>query len=106
MITREQFEQLEALDAGNNLVLSTYLDLDPERQVRRAYRIVFEDLTKDARKPLDESQRAALTSEAARVQTCLKPAQPHEKGLALFACEPLGLWQVYFFQVPMRDYLA
>jgi len=41
MITREQFEQLEALDAGNNLVLSTYLDLDPERQVRRAYRIIF-----------------------------------------------------------------
>jgi len=65
MITREQFEQLEALDAGNNLVLSTYLDLDPERQVRRAYRIVFEDLTKEACKRLDESQRADLTSETA-----------------------------------------
>ena len=106
MITREQFEQLEALDAGNNLVLSTYLDLDPERQVRRAYRIVFEDLTKEACKRLDESRRAALTSEAARVQTWLETAHPHGKGLALFACEPLGVWQVYFFQVRMRDFLA
>jgi len=75
MITREQFEQLEALDAGNNLVLSTYLDLDPERQVRRAYRIVFEDLTKEACKRLDESRRAALTSEAARRNTPL-PLSP------------------------------
>jgi peptide chain release factor subunit 1 len=106
MITREQFEQLEALDTRKTPVLSAYLDLDPVRQARRSYRIVFEDLVREARERLDESRRAALSREAARVQTWLETEQPHGKGLALFACEPLGLWQVHFFQVPVRDYLA
>ena len=76
MITREQFEQLEALDAGNNLVLSTYLDLDPERQATRSYRIVFKDLVTAARDGLDEAARLDLEAEAAKVMGWLEAKQP------------------------------
>jgi peptide subunit release factor 1 (eRF1) len=54
MVTQEQIEELEAFDGGGARVLSVYLDLDPERQVRRSYRIVFEDLLKESRERLEE----------------------------------------------------
>jgi hypothetical protein len=53
MVTQEQIEELEAFDGGGARVLSVYLDLNPERQVRRSYRIVFEDLLKESRERLE-----------------------------------------------------
>jgi hypothetical protein len=35
MVIQEQIEEFEAFDGGGARVLSVYLDLDPERQVRR-----------------------------------------------------------------------
>jgi hypothetical protein len=52
-VTLADVERLVRFDGHGARVLSAYLDLDPERQPTRTYRIVFEDLVKVARDGLD-----------------------------------------------------
>ena len=52
VVTREDVERLIRFDAHGARILSVYLDLDPERQVTRSYRIVLEDLVKGAERAL------------------------------------------------------
>jgi len=106
MLTREQIEQLEAFDGQEARVLSAYLDLEPSRQPRHSYRIVLEDLVKEAGKGLDESTRRDLVNEATRVQAWLENEKVHGKGLAVFSCAARGLWQTHFLPVPLEDHLA
>jgi peptide chain release factor subunit 1 len=106
MITQDEIDQLSNFDGGGARVLSTYLDLDPARQVRRSYRIVFEDLVHDLRERLDEPARAELSREAAENDAWLQSHPPRGKGFVLFSCAPRGFWQAYFLPVPVEDHLA
>jgi len=106
MLTPEDIDRLESFDGGDTRVLSAYLDLDPARQVRRSYRIAFEDLVKAAREGLAGPTREHLAREAAHVQTWLEGQEPRGKGLALFSCSPKGLWQAHFLAVRVREHLA
>jgi peptide chain release factor subunit 1 len=106
MVTPEQIEQLEAFDGQGARVLSAYLNLDPGRQVRRSYRIVFEDLVKEVWEGREGPARGELQSEAARVQAWLESHEPTGKGLAIFSCEPRGLWQAHPLAVRVPDHLA
>ena len=106
MVTPEQIEQLEAFDGGGARVLSVYLDLDPARQVRRSYRIVFEDLLKEVREGLEKLARGDLAREAALVQAWLESQEPRGKGLALFSCTPRNLCQAHWLPVRVTDHLA
>jgi len=103
MLTLENVTQLEAFDGGAARVLSAYLRLDPARQVRRSHRVVFDDLVKEARARLSEPTGADLAREAARVREWLEGQEPRGQGLALFSCEPRGLWQAYFLAIPVED---
>lgn len=106
MLDTQQIEELEAFDGGEAHVLSVYLDLDPARQVRRSYRMAFEDLLKEARERLEKRTHSDLIREAARVQEWLEDLEPCGKGLALFACAPRGLWQAHCLPVRVMDHLA
>jgi peptide chain release factor subunit 1 len=106
VLTREAVEALAAFDGQGAPVLSVYLDLDPARQVRRSYRIAFEDLVKDAQPGRSEAESQALRSEADRVHAWLDDQPPRGTGLAFFSCTPRGLWQVHPFAVRVRDHLA
>jgi peptide chain release factor subunit 1 len=106
MLTPEDIEQLEAFDGRGARVLSTYLDLDPERQRRHAYRIAFEDLVKATRETLEEPAREELSREVVAVQAWLASEKPAGKGLALFSCTARGLWQVQVLHVRVRDHLT
>jgi peptide chain release factor subunit 1 len=106
MITPEQIEQLEAFDGRGARILSAYVSLDPARQVRRAYRIVFEDLVREVREGMEAPARGELQSEAARVQAWLETHEPTGKALAIFSCEPRGLWQAHDLAVRVADHLA
>jgi len=64
MLTPEQIERIEAFDGQGARMLSVYLDVDPASQVRRSYRIVFEDMVKDARERLEGPARGELADEA------------------------------------------
>jgi len=106
MISREQIEQLGAFDGRGARVLSLYLDLDPRRQVVRSYRIVFEDLVKEARERLDKPALKELQSEVERVQAWMETQKPRGKGLALFSCTPRELWLPHFLNPRIKDHLA
>jgi hypothetical protein len=105
MITQQDLEQLEAFDGRGARILSVYLDLDPDRQVRRSCRVVFEDLVKDVGARLPEPARDDLTREVGRVQEWLT-SEPHGKAVALFSCQARGLWQVHLLAVHAEDHLA
>jgi len=106
MLTREAVEELAAFDGRGAAVLSVYLDLEPARQIRRSYRIAFEDLVKAALERLPEAERDGLRSEAAAVGEWLEHQPPRGQGLALFSCAPRGFWRMHALAVRLRDHLA
>jgi peptide subunit release factor 1 (eRF1) len=106
MLTHEEIDQLARFDGEGARVLSTYLDLDPTRQVKRTYRIAFEDLVHDLRDRLDEPSRAELSREVAENEAWLQSHAPRGKGFALFSCAPRRFWQAYFLPVTVKDHLA
>ena len=107
MITREALEQLTRFNGdGDAKVLSAYLDLQPERKLRRAYAIAFKDLVREARQGLDKEEQEHLSREAERVATWLETEEPHGRGVAVFACEPRNLWQAHFLPSPVPDTIA
>ena len=106
MLTPQEIDKLARFDAGGARVLSTYLDLDPARQVRRSYRIVFEDLVHELRERLDEGARAELAREVAENDAWLQSHPPRGKGFALFSCAPRKFWEAYFLPVSVADRLA
>jgi peptide chain release factor subunit 1 len=103
----EQLEQLERFDSAGARVLSLYLNLEPQRQATRSYRIEFKNLLKEASGTLTEAERNGLAREAERVTEWFdRHDQPHGLGLILFACTPRDLWLAHFVNVPVRDHLA
>jgi peptide subunit release factor 1 (eRF1) len=103
MITPSHVQELVTFDGGEELVLSAYLNLTPDRQIRRTYRAAFADLVKQLEPQLDEPARAALEREAARVRAYLESELPHGKGLALFSCTPRGFWQAIALPVVVAE---
>ena len=106
MVNPANVEQLGKFDGQGARVLSVYLDLDPGGQVRRTYRVVFEDLVKETGARLTQEAREAFDAEAARVQSWLETEPLKGKGLVLFSCAPRDLWQVFTLQVRVEHHLA
>lgn len=106
MLSLEQIERLEAFDAEGAQVLSVYLSLNPDRQLRHAYRIMFKDLVKDALDALGEAEREALQRERDQVQAWLDEHEPGGKGLAIFSCSPRKLFEAHWLPVCVQDHLA
>lgn len=106
MLQHEEIERLAEFDAKTSRVLSVYLDLDPSSQVRRAYRIVFEDLVKDVRMRHADAALPQFSDEVARVQTFLETEPPRGKGLATFTCAPRILWRAEFLAVRAPNHLV
>lgn len=105
VISDELIDVLATFEGGDNYVLSVYLNLDTERQVARSHRLILDDLIAGltANAELDEAMTAALSAEAQRVREYLETEAPGGNGLALFACAPLDLWEVYELPVPVED---
>ena len=106
MLTPERIAQLEAFDAGGERVLSVYLDLNPQRQARHAYRMVLEDLAKEIRSRLDRKEREGFQAEMTRVQEWLEGQALQGDGLALFSSEPRKFFQTHWLPIRVRDHLA
>jgi peptide subunit release factor 1 (eRF1) len=66
MLPCDQIEQLERFDGGRALVLSVYLDLQPENRLTGAYRVEFDDLVRKTSDRLTKPEHD-LSREAGRV---------------------------------------
>jgi peptide chain release factor subunit 1 len=106
VVTRADVERLVRFEGRGARILSVYLDLEPERQVTRSYRIVLEDLVKAAREPLDKDARHDLEAEAAKVQEWLEQERPRARGLAVFSSSAAGLWVTYRLPAGVPDRLS
>jgi peptide chain release factor subunit 1 len=106
MLTYDELERLAEFDATPSRVLTVYLDLDPSAQVRRAYRIVFEDLVKDARVGRADAAAPQFADEVARMQTFLETEAPRGKGLAVFTSAPHVLWRADFLAVRTPNHVV
>jgi peptide chain release factor subunit 1 len=106
VITRRELDQLKRFNADGARALSVYLDLSPDRQLRRAYRVVFKDLVREERDRLDEQGRLDLSREVDRVSAWLDAEEPDGRSAAVFSCQDRGLWQAHFLSVPLPDSLS
>jgi len=105
-VSEEELERLERFESHGAPVLSVYLDLDPQRQVDRAYLVVLKDLVKETRDRLDETVVAALSAHAGRLEEWLESEGPQGRGLVAFYCHDPELWYTAFLPVPVEDHLA
>ena len=76
MLDAAAIDELASFDGGGAPVLSVYLSLDPARQVRRSYRIAFEDLVRDARERLERPVHEAFVQDTVRARAWLEGQEP------------------------------
>ncbi len=93
-------DRLVRLDTGGHWVVSCYLKLEPRDRVRRKYRIKFKNrakarLTDLERLKLGRSERDLIERDLERVRAYLdEPGNlPTGRGVAVFASEPIGLFE-------------
>jgi len=94
-------ERLAHLDAGDHLVVSCYLKLEPRDRARGKYAIKLKNRLREwvgelERRELPRPVREAAARDLDRVRAVVEdPATlPPARGVAIFACEALGLFEV------------
>ncbi|MBI4503148.1 MAG: hypothetical protein HY700_18580 [Gemmatimonadetes bacterium] len=96
--TAQLVKQLTAIRPGRDWIISCYLDLTPDSRSRGGYLVELKNRIRAALTALKEMSRAdrqAIERDLDRmVEAVRDPTQlPDTPGLALFACEGLGLFQ-------------
>jgi peptide subunit release factor 1 (eRF1) len=106
-------ERLTNLPPGPHRVVTCYLKLEPRDRSRGKYLIKVKNRVRQAiqglpRLGLDRTAVEAVGRDLNRIQQYLRnPANlPHTQGLAIFACEPLGLFEMVPLPVVHRSRLA
>jgi peptide chain release factor subunit 1 len=105
-ITRGQVESLARRRAEEG-VLSVYIKVDPilgydVGQPVAKFKGALRRFARDA----TEAERAALEREKDKVLDYLKSWEPHCRGLALFSCQPAGIWQTFELPVLVPSFVA
>ncbi len=98
---REAVRRLSRIQPGAYQVVSCYLKLEPRDKTRGKYLIKMKNRVKQVaaelgRRPLDHGQREAVAADLNRVIRYFEePTRlPAARGIALFACGPLDLFEV------------
>ena len=109
----EQLARLTATRADGERVVSCYLKLEPRDRSRGKYLIKFKNRVRDVlndlpRLGLDRAQQEAVTRDLRRIQEVLSAPSnlPTTQGVALFACEGLGLFETVPLPVVYRSRLG
>ena len=96
-----QLDRLNQIRAGRNRVVTCYLKLEPRDRTRGKYRIKLKNRIKAVADSLEgsglpRSTREAVAKDLARLDDYLnRPGNlPATRGLAVFACGPLDLFEV------------
>jgi peptide subunit release factor 1 (eRF1) len=106
-------ERLTSLRQGPHRVVTCYLKLEPRDRIRGKYLIKVKNRVRSAvqalpRLGLERAAAEAVERDLERVQQHLRsPANlPHTQGLAMFACEGIGLFEAVPLPVVYRSRLA
>ncbi|HXF95369.1 MAG TPA: hypothetical protein VNI61_04640 [Gemmatimonadales bacterium] len=98
---RAAVARLSRIPPGRHQIVSCYLKLEPRDKTRGKYLIKMKNRVKQvlaelARRPLERAQREAVEADLERVRRFFdEPARlPPARGVALFACGPLDLFEV------------
>jgi peptide chain release factor subunit 1 len=98
---RAAIERLSRIPAGEYQVVSCYMKLEPRDKARGKYLIKVKNRVKQVasdleRRPLDHAQRESVAADLDRVLHYFEePSRlPPARGIALFACRPLDLFEV------------
>ncbi|MGQ9572221.1 MAG: baeRF10 domain-containing protein [Dehalococcoidia bacterium] len=95
MISRKDVERLATLHSEEG-ILSAYIKIDPQLRYEPSQPAVkFKGaLKRFARRVKDERWLEAAEREKDRVLSFLEAQEPTGRGLAIFSCEPAGIWEV------------
>lgn len=99
MITRADVDAISRISGNGWPIISLYLRIDKDR-IDEDYTIRLKNLLRDASDGLDDrfdhQQAAAVRSDLDRIKEFFRDeADRFGRGVAIFACEPAGIWQVY-----------
>ena len=106
MINRETIERLEAVSHDSGIV-SVYLHISPRMMDHPKHPLTFfKDLAKEYPGSADDAQKIeALRREEPRIIHFLNHWETKGRGLAIFACEPAGLWETLELDTPVATSL-
>jgi peptide chain release factor subunit 1 len=106
-------DRLSRVDAGRHRVVTCYLKLEPRDRARSKYAIKLKNRVREVigelpRLGLDRGVQSEVERDLARIQQHLAtPANlPDTQGVAVFACGPIGLFEVVPLPVVYRSRLA
>jgi peptide subunit release factor 1 (eRF1) len=109
----ERLERLTAIRTNGRLVVSCYLKLEPRDRARGKYLIKFKNRVREVlgglpRLGLDRAVQEAVARDIQRVQDHLRAPSnlPPTQGVAVFACEGIGLFEAVPLPVVHRSRLA
>ncbi len=110
---RERLQRLAGLDAGRHRVVTCYQKLEPRDRSRGKYLIKLKNRVKEVvqalpRLGLDRAAQEEVARDLDRIQSSLRtPGNlPSARGIALFACEPIGLFEAVPLPFVYRSRLA
>ena len=106
MINRKQIVDLLRFRAETDFVLSFYMGIGVYRSNKKAYAIEAKDMLKKAVKDagLSRADREKVEGDVERVLNFVSvDFQGKARGLAIFACGPAGLWQVFMLPASVPD---
>jgi peptide chain release factor subunit 1 len=99
MITLKQLDALMRISSRKYPITSFYMGILPLLLIQKKYGLLAKDIVKEGTKDLSsfsEEQRELIKNDADRILHYVKyDFDGKAKGLAIFSCSPLDLWQVY-----------
>ena len=106
MISRKDVERLAAFRSDDGVV-SAYVRIDPKLVYdRQAHAAQFKGAVRAfLRANKNGAWQAVLERESGRILRFLEERLPSGRGLAIFACQPAGLWEALTLQVPVPSFI-
>lgn len=111
--TAEQLQRLARVKAGNHWVVSCYLKLEPSDRLRGRYRVKLKNRVRSTlealpRLGLERAELEEVERDLERIQDHLHDpgTLPGTRGVAIFACEGAGLFEVVPLPVVYRSRLG
>jgi hypothetical protein len=105
MLTPARLRTPAEVEATSAIVVSFYMQLNPDRRLRSAWRTFFSSLCDATLKPIeDRRQRKEIQGGLDRIGHDLEAELPAlGRGVAFFSNQKLGLWRQIAVSVPLPD---